>query len=81
MKRAILFTALALLSAGSILSCREANERETVVREVEVEREVERTEPVETEERKGILERTGERVDRKVNKEVDEEIDRIGDDN
>lgn len=77
MKRAILFTALALLSAGSILSCRETNERETVVREVEVER----TEPVKTEERKGILERTGERVDQKVNKEIDEEIDRIGDDN
>ncbi|MCM4160934.1 hypothetical protein FHG64_05920 [Antarcticibacterium flavum] len=77
MKRAILFTALALLSAGSILSCRDANDRETVVREVEVER----TEPVETEERKGILERTGEKVDQKVNKEIDEEIDRIGDDN
>lgn len=77
MKRAILFTTLALLSAGSILSCRESTERETVVREVEVER----TEPVETEERKGILERTGERVDSEVNKEIDEEIDRIGDDN
>jgi hypothetical protein len=77
MKRAILITTLALLSAGSILSCRESTERETVVREVEVER----TEPVETEERKGILERTGERVDSEVNKEIDEKIDRIGDDN
>ncbi|HSI70390.1 MAG TPA: hypothetical protein VK941_09175 [Gillisia sp.] len=81
MKRAILFTTLALLSAGSILSCREATESETVVREVEVEREVERTEPVETEERKGILQRTGERVDSEANKKIDERIDRIGDDN
>lgn len=35
----------------------------------------------ETKESKGILERTGEKVDNKVNKEVDKKIDNIDDDN
>ncbi len=48
-----------------------------VVKEVRVE--TEKAEPVE--ERKGILERTAEKVDKEVNKEIDEEIEKIGDDN
>ena len=49
-----------------------------MVREVEVER-VEKAEPAE--ERKGILERAGEKVDDEANKKIDEEIDKIGDGN
>ena len=78
MKKVFLMLALVLTSAISLVSCRETNEKETVIREVEVER-VEKTEPVE--ENKGILERTAEKVDTEVNKEIDEEIDKIGDDN
>lgn len=81
MKRVILITALIVGSATTLISCRETTETETVVREVEVERSQPEAEEVKVEERKGILERTGERVDQEVNKEIDEEIDRIGDDN
>lgn len=73
MKRFVLMTSLILFSSMTLLSCRES-EKETVVREVEVEK------PEPAEEKKGILERTGERVDSEVNEEIDEEIDRIGDD-
>ena len=75
MKKAFLVVALVLTSAITLVSCRETNEKETIIREVEVEK----AEPVE--ENKGILERTAEKVDKKVNKEIDEEIDKIGDDN
>lgn len=75
MKKVFLIVAIVFTSAISLVSCRETNEKETVIREVEVEK----TEPVE--ENKGILERTAEKVDKKVNKEIDEEIDKIGDDN
>jgi hypothetical protein len=78
MKKVFFIVALVITSAISLISCRETNEKETVIREVEVER-VEKAEPVE--EKKGILERTAEKVDKKVNKEIDEEIDKIGDDN
>ncbi|CAN5322482.1 hypothetical protein BH23BAC2_BH23BAC2_04520 [soil metagenome] len=77
MKRIFLSTALLLVSASTLISCRETTQRETVVREVEVERPVR----VEVQEREGILERGAKKVDRKVNKEIDKEIDRIGDDN
>lgn len=80
MKRVILITALIFASASTLISCRETAEKETVVREVEVERSEPAAPETETEERKGILQRTGERVDQEVNKEIDEEIDRIGDD-
>lgn len=76
MKRVILITALVFASATTFISCRETTERETVVREVEVEK----PEPVE-EENEGILERSAKKVDKEVNKEIDEEIERIGDDN
>lgn len=75
MKKVFLILALVITSAISLVSCRETNEKETIIREVEVEK----TEPVE--ENKGILERTAEKVDKEVNKEIDEEIDKIGDDN
>lgn len=75
MKRFILMTSLIFFSSVTLFSCRES-EKETVVREVEVEK----VEPEATEEKKGILERTGERVDSEVNEEIDQEIDRIGDD-
>ncbi len=78
MKRIILLFALFLFTASSLISCRETTEKETVIREVKVEK-VEETKPVE--ERKGILERTAEKVDAEVNKEIDQEIDKIGDDN
>ncbi|MDR9458162.1 MAG: hypothetical protein RI572_12205 [Salegentibacter sp.] len=80
MKRVFVLGSLFLVSTLSLISCRETseeNEKEVIVREVEVEKET----PAETEERKGILERTGERVDKEVNEEIDEEIDKIGDDN
>jgi len=79
MKRVILITALMFTSATALISCRENTQRETVIREVEVER----TEPVkvEVEEREGIFERGAKKVDTKINKEIDKEIDKIGDDN
>lgn len=81
MKRVILITALMFTSTLTLFSCRETTEKETVIREVEVER----SEPVKVEiqekEREGILERSAKKVDDKINREIDEEIDRIGDDN
>jgi len=81
MKRVILIAALMFTSATALISCRDTTERETVIREVEVER----TEPVKVEveekEREGVFERSAKKVDEKINKEIDEEIDRIGDDN
>tara|TARA_R110002020_G_scaffold98208_2_gene233909 strand:+ start:871 stop:1074 length:204 start_codon:yes stop_codon:yes gene_type:complete len=67
MKKAIILVALMTLTVG-FTSCRETTtEKETVVREVEVD---------ETDDG-GILERAGKEVDDEVN----EEIDKIGDDN
>ncbi len=78
MKRVIYLTALFFTSATTLISCRDTPEKETViVKEVRVE--TEKTEPVE--ERKGILERTAEKVDKEVNKEIDKKIEKIGDDN
>lgn len=78
MKRVIYLSALILTGATTLISCRDTAEKETViVKEVRVE--TEKAEPVE--ERKGILERTAEKVDKEVNKEIDQEIDKIGDDN
>jgi uncharacterized lipoprotein NlpE involved in copper resistance len=78
MKRVIYLTALILTGATTLISCRDSAEKETVVvKEVRVE--TEKAEPVE--ERKGILERTAQEVDKEVNKEVDKRIDEIGDDN
>ena len=82
MKRVFVIGSLFLVSTLSLISCRETseeNEKEVIVKEREVE--VEKETPAETEERKGILERAGEKVDEEVNKEIDEEIDKIGDDN
>ena len=75
MKRIILLSVLFLFTATSLISCRETTEKETVIREVEVEK----TET--TEERKGALEIAAEKVDTEVNKKIDKEIDKIGDDN
>jgi hypothetical protein len=75
MKRIILLSALFLFTATSLISCRETTKKETVIKEVQVEK----AEPAE--ERKGVLERTAEKVDTEVNKEIDKEIDKIGDDN
>jgi hypothetical protein len=78
MKRVIYVTALLFTAATTLISCRDTKEKETViVKEVQVE--TEKAEPVE--ERKGILERTAEEVDKEVNKEVDKQIEKIGDDN
>ena len=77
MKRVILITALTLTSATALISCRETGERETVIREVEVER----SEPVrvEVEEREGVFERSAKKVDEKINRKIDEKIDEIDD--
>lgn len=80
MKRVIYVTALLFTAATTLISCRDAEEKEketVIIKEVRVE--TEKAEPVE--ERKGILERTAEEVDKEVNKEVDKRIEEIGDDN
>lgn len=59
-------------------SCRETTEKETRVREVEVEKPAEDNTEVEKE---GALERAARKVDKEVNEEIDKEIDKIGDDN
>jgi len=70
MKKVIGIVVLGLL-AFNTYSCREQEEKETVVvKEVEVE-----------DDREGILERTAKKVDQEVNKEIVEEIENIGDDN
>ncbi len=70
MKKAILILIMSL-SASVSFSCRETEEKETViVKEVDS-----------SEDREGILERTAKKVDQEVNKEIDQEIENIGDDN
>lgn len=81
MKKQIL-TLVFMASILSFTSCRETVKEETVVKEVEADPEIERTEvEVVEEEDEGILERAGQEVDEEVNKEINEEIDKIGDDN
>lgn len=67
-----------MLALGSIFftSCRETvTEREVVIREKEVEvRE-------EVEDKEGIIERTGKKIDGEVNEKIDKEIDKIGGNN
>ena len=75
MKRIILLSALFLSTATSLISCRETTEKETVIREVKVEK------AAPAEERKGVLERAAEKVDDEANKKIDKEIDKIGDGN
>ena len=75
MKRIILLSALFLFTATSFISCRETTEKETVIKEVQVEKAA----PVEEE--KGALERAAEKADSEVNKKIDKEIDKIGDGN
>ncbi|TRO64143.1 hypothetical protein [Christiangramia sabulilitoris] len=79
MKRLSILASLLIIGSASLTSCRDTQEKETIVRTVEVEKEVEA--PREVEEKEGILERTAKKVDKKVNEEIDEEIDKIGDDN
>lgn len=67
-----MFIATLFLGAIFFTSCRETD-KETTIREVEVEREAEETE--------GMLERTAKKADEKINKEVNEEIEKIGNDN
>lgn len=78
MKRLSILASGLLMLATVLTSCRDTAEKETIVREVEVEKKVETPEE---EEREGILERTAKKVDKEVNKEIDEEIEKIGDDN
>jgi hypothetical protein len=73
MKRIILLSALFLFTATSLISCRETTKKETVIKEVQVEK------TVPAEERKGALERAAEKADSEVNKKIDKEIDKIGD--
>ena len=78
MKRISILAAMLIMVASVLTSCRETKEKETIVREVEVEKKVDTPEP---EEEEGILERTAKEVDKEVNKEIDEKIEKIGDDN
>lgn len=73
MKRSILV--LALMTTGLFFTACRDQEPKTVVKEKRVEVE----KPAKKEEPKGILERTGEKVDNKVNKEIDQKIDGIDD--
>ncbi len=57
-------------------SCRENEQKETVIIKEKVEVQAETTE-----EREGILERAAKKVDEEVNEEINEEIEKIGDDN
>ncbi len=80
MKKVIYLAAFVLTATTSLVSCRDGKEAEketVIIKEVRVEKE--KAEPVEK--RKGILERTAEKVDSEVNKEVDKKIEDIGDDN
>lgn len=82
MKKPVLIAAICVLSCLSLTSCRETVKEETVVREVEAEKETPTEIEVKVEEDdNGILERTGEEIDREVDKELNEEIDKIGEDN
>ncbi|MFD1095011.1 hypothetical protein [Salegentibacter chungangensis] len=81
MKRVFVLATLLIMSASSLISCRDTKEKETVIKEVEVEKEPEVKEVEVEKEREGILERTAKEVDKEVNKEIDEEIEKIGDDN
>ena len=71
-----MFIVLMIFGSVTLTSCRD---EETVVREVEVVKEVEK--PAVEEEDEGLLERTAKKVDEEVNQEIDEEIEKIGDDN
>ncbi|MFV9484118.1 hypothetical protein ACNI3T_09780 [Christiangramia sp. ASW11-125] len=78
--RRLSILAVALMTSPVLFtSCRQEAEKETIVKEVEVEKQVKS--PEEADEREGILERTAKKVDNEVNKEIDEEIEKIGDDN
>lgn len=79
MKRLSILAGALIMFSTILTSCRDTAEKETVIREVEVEKKVET--PKEVEEKEGILERTAKKVDKEVNKEIDEEIEKIGDDN
>ena len=79
MKRLSILAGGLLMVSAVLTSCRDTAEKETIVREVEVEKKVET--PEEVEEKEGILERTAKEVDKEVNKEIDKKIEDIGDDN
>ncbi|MDX1544129.1 MAG: hypothetical protein R3214_09305 [Christiangramia sp.] len=77
MKRITILASMLIMVASVLTSCRETKEKETIVKEVEVEKKVDTPE----EEREGILERTAKEVDKEVNEEIDKKIEDIGDDN
>ncbi|MCM8568933.1 hypothetical protein NE848_06060 [Gramella jeungdoensis] len=77
MKRITILASMLIMVASVLTSCRETKEKETIVKEVEVEKKVDTPK----EEREGILERTAKEVDKEVNEEINEEIEKIGDDN
>ena len=76
MKRLTILASGLFMFSAVLTSCRDTNEKEVIVKEVEVEKKTETPE-----EKEGILERTAKKVDKEVNKEIDEEIEKIGDDN
>lgn len=73
MRKIILLSITILFTAPFFTSCKKTTEKVTVIREVEVEKP--------SEKRDGILQRTGERVDKKVNEKIEKEIESIGNDN
>ncbi|MUP42030.1 hypothetical protein [Christiangramia aestuarii] len=79
MKRLSMLAGGLLMISAVFTSCRDTNEKEVIVKEVEVEKKAET--PEEAGDKEGILERTAKEVDKEINKEIDEEIEKIGDDN
>ena len=68
MRKVIFALTIVTFSTFSMVSCRETKEK-TIIIEKKVEED------------KGILERAGEKVDKKANEEIDKTIEKIGDDN
>lgn len=82
MKKAFVIIGFAITMATGFTSCRDENaNKETLVREVRVEKEVIPAPTPPKKEPEGVLERTAKKVDNEVNKEIDKKINEIGDDN
>lgn len=79
MKRIFVLASLLAFTSLSFMSCRDQADKETVVKEVRVEKESAPDTVVK--QREGVLERTAKEVDKEVNKKIDSQIEKIGDDN
>lgn len=64
MKKLFIIVAFVALAMPTLVSCRETTEKTVIIEK-------------EGEEKKGILERAGEKADKEVNKEIDNTIDNM----